>query len=283
MHNPGKSEHDIRRLVGKAIGDFGLIDDNDRILVALSGGKDSWTLLHMLERLRRRAPVSFTLAALTIHPGFPGFSTEGIASYCRDHGFEHSVVHAPIHDLMIEKLEPEDVPCSLCARIRRGVLYTQAAERGCTKIALGHHRDDLIETLLLNQFYNGTIKAMAPLLHADDGRNIVIRPLVYVAEEDIVAFVSEAGFPVACCACPACGDPDQKRVQIKRLLAEWEQRQPGIKASLLASLGDVQPGHLLDRTRTRGAADKSRSARGSGARPGAETEQNTSIHDFNRL
>lgn len=251
----GQLEHDIRRLVGRAIGDFGLIGEGDRILVALSGGKDSWTLLQMLELLRRRAPVTFTLQAVTVHPGFPGFDTGPIERHCRELGFSHRVVPAPIHTLMLEKLTPEDVPCSLCARIRRGVLYTQAGALGCSKIALGHHRDDFIETLLLNQFYNGAIKAMAPLLRADDGRNVVIRPLVYVPEEDIIAYVREAGFPVACCACPACGDPDQKRVQIKHLLAEWEGRSPGIKASLLASLGDVRTRHLL--LRERGSAPAS--------------------------
>jgi tRNA 2-thiocytidine biosynthesis protein TtcA len=256
MRTPGRTEYRIRRLAGKAIGDFGLVEEGDRILVALSGGKDSWTLLHMLELLRRRAPVSFSLTALTVHPGFPGFSTGGIEEYCRANGFEHHVVSAPIHELMLTKLGPDDIPCALCSRIRRGVLYTRASELGCTKIALGHHRDDLIETLLLNQFFNGAIKAMAPFLRTDDGRNAVIRPLVYVPEEDIIAFASRAGFPVTCCACPSCGDPDQNRVRIKGLLAEWEHRHPGIKASLLAALGDVQPRHLLvqraDRRRANG-------------------------------
>jgi tRNA 2-thiocytidine biosynthesis protein TtcA len=254
MRTVEQMEHRIRRLTGQAIGDFGLIEDRDRILVALSGGKDSWVMLHVLDDLRRRAPVSFSLTALTVHPGFPGFRTDGIEVYCRERGFEHQVVEAPIHDLMLEKLGPEEIPCSLCSRIRRGVLYTQAVELGCTKIALGHHRDDLIETLLLNQFFNGTIKAMAPLLKADDGRNVVIRPLVYVPEEEIIAFASAAGFPVTCCACPACGDPDQKRVQVKKLLVEWEKGHPGIKASLLASLGDVQLRHLLDPRSAAGAA-----------------------------
>ena len=238
-------ERRIRRLVGRAIGDFGLIENGDRILVALSGGKDSWTLLHVLERLRQRAPVSFFLVAMTVHPGFPGFRTDGIGSYLREKGFEHHVVRAPIHETMLEKLGPGDSPCSLCSRIRRGVLYTQAAELGCAKIALGHHRDDFIETLLLNQFYNGKIKAMSPLLRADDGRNIVIRPLVYVPEDDIGRYASLAGFPVTCCACPSCGDPDGKRVKIKMLLAELERGQPGIKASLLAALADVEQRHLL--------------------------------------
>ncbi|OGW46291.1 MAG: tRNA 2-thiocytidine(32) synthetase TtcA [Nitrospirae bacterium GWC2_57_9] len=242
MREKGES---IRRLAGRAIGDFGLITEGDRILVALSGGKDSWTLLHVLDQLRKRAPVTFSLVAVTVHPGFPGFRTEIIEAYLREHGYEHRIVQAPVHDLLLRKLSPDETPCALCSRIKRGVLYTQAAELGCTRIALGHHRDDFIETLLLNQFYNGKIKAMAPLLRADDGKNIVIRPLVYVPEDDIVRYAGEAGFPVTCCACPACGDPDQKRVQIKKMLAGLEEAHPGIKASLLASLGHIDLRHLL--------------------------------------
>lgn len=242
-------EHRIRRLAGRAIGDFGLIQNNDRILVALSGGKDSWTLLHILENLRRRAPVSFSLVAVTVHPGFPGFRTDGIEAYLREHGYEHRIVPAPIHEMVLTKLKPDDAPCSLCARIRRGVLYTQASALGCTKVALGHHREDFIETLLLNQFYNGKIKAMSPLLHADDGRNIVIRPLVYVPEDDILRYASTAGFPVTCCACPSCGDPDLKRVKIKQLLSVFEQEHPGIKASLLSALADIDMRHMPLKTR----------------------------------
>ncbi len=247
MRTMREQEDRIRRFAGRAIGDFGLIDDGDRVLVALSGGKDSWTLLRVLDLLRKRAPIRFSLVTLTVHPGFPGFRTDAIEEYLRERGFEHHVVFAPIHDLMLSKLTPDEVPCALCSRIRRGVLYTQAAELGCTKIALGHHRDDFVETLLLNQFFNGTIKAMAPLLRADDGRNVVIRPLVYVPEEEIIAYAAEAGFPVTCCACPACGDPDQKRVRIKRLLADLEKEHRGIKANLLAALGDVDRRHLLVR------------------------------------
>ena len=244
MNRSNDQEHRIRRLTGKAIGDFELVRNKDRILVALSGGKDSWTLLHVLDSLRKRAPVSFSLIAVTVHPGFPGFQTTLMEEYLRARHFEYRVVHAPIHRLMLDKLTPDDIPCALCSRIRRGVLYTQARVLGCTKIALGHHREDFIETLLLNQFFNGTIKAMAPILHADDGRNVVIRPLVYVAEEDIVVFAAKAGFPVTCCACPACGDPDQKRVQIKKMLTELEQTHPGVKASLLAALAHVDARHL---------------------------------------
>jgi len=239
------SERRIRRHAGRAIGDFGLIRNGDRILVALSGGKDSWTLLHVLEDLRKRAPVQFSLVAVTVHPGFPGFQTAGIECFLREHGYEHHLVHAPIHELIIEKLAPGDSPCSLCSRIRRGVLYTQARELGCTKVALGHHRDDFLETLLLNLFYNGKIKAMAPLFRSDDGEHTVIRPLVYVPEEDIIRFAAMAGFPVTCCACPSCGDPDLKRVQTKNLLADLERGHPGIKANLLAALGNVELRHLL--------------------------------------
>lgn len=237
-------ERRIRRLVGRAVSDFGLIENRDRILVALSGGKDSWTLLHMLESLRQRAPVQFSLVPVTVHPGFPGFETGLMEAYLRSRSSEYRIVRAPIHETMIDKLSPDDTPCSLCARIRRGVLYTQAVELGCTKIALGHHREDFIETLLLNQFYNGRIKAMTPRLTADDGRNVVIRPLVYAAEDDIVRFAFAAGFPVTCCACPSCGDPDMKRVRIKKLLADLERDQPGIKASLLAALSNVDRRHL---------------------------------------
>jgi len=245
MHVSNQTEHHIRRLTGRAIGDFGLIQDHDRILVALSGGKDSWTLLHMLDNLRQRAPISFSLIAITVHPGFPGFDTGLMEDYLGAHDFEYQVVPAPIHRLLLDKLGPDDTACAFCARIRRGVLYTRARELGCTKIALGHHREDFIETLLLNQFYNGKIKAMSPLLNADDGWNVVIRPLVYVPEADIIRYAAQAGFPIACCACPACGDPDMKRGKIKNILADLEREQPGIKASLLAALADVEHRHLL--------------------------------------
>jgi len=238
-------EHDIRRLAGRAIGDFGLIANRDRILVALSGGKDSWTLLHVLQSLQKRAPVAFSLIAVTVHPGFPGFQTGLIEDYLRKREIEYRIVSAPVHRLILDKLGPDDTPCALCSRLKRGVLYTQARELGCTKIALGHHRDDFIETLLLNLFYNGKIKAMSPLLRADDGWNVVIRPLVYVPEDDIVHYAAEAGFPIVCCACFACGDQDLKRARIKSLLAELDRERPGIKASMLAALSDVEHRHLL--------------------------------------
>jgi tRNA 2-thiocytidine biosynthesis protein TtcA len=256
MKRPSRVELRIRRLTGRAIGDFGLIEKHDRILVALSGGKDSWTLLDMLNSLRQRAPVPFTLIAVTVHPGFPGFYTDGIEAHLRERGYEYRIVPAPVHDLLLQKLSPDETACALCSRIKRGVLYTEAIRLGCTKIALGHHRDDFIETLLLNLFYNGRIKAMAPLLSSDDGRNTVIRPLVYVPEEDIVTYASRAGFPVTCCACPACGDPDYKRGRVKKMLAGLEREHPGIKSSMLAALNEIDHRHLFqtfkkDRTRNR--------------------------------
>lgn len=247
MAAAGHRERRIRRLAGRAIGDFGMIQDGDRILLGLSGGKDSWTLLHILSKLRERAPVRFDLLPVTVHPGFPGFDTTGIEAYLKEQGYECRIVHAPIFETMQTKLAEGERPCSLCSRIRRGVLYTQARESGCAKVALGHHLDDFIETLLLNQFYNGKIKAMSPYLRADDGKSVVIRPLVYVPEQEIIRFAAEAGFPVTCCACPSCGDPDMKRMKIKGLLAALEQEQPGIKANLLSALGDVDMRHLLVR------------------------------------
>ena len=251
MHRTlNRIEWGIRRLTGRAIGDFGLIEKDDRILVGLSGGKDSWTLLALLSSLRKRAPIPFSIIAVTVHPGFPGFTTEQIEAYLRTHDHDYRIVRAPIHDALVEKVMPGDSPCTLCSRIRRGVLATQARALGCTKIALGHHREDFLETLLLNQFYSGKIKAMAPLRRADDGRNVVIRPLVYVPEEDIIEYASRAGFPVTCCACPWCDDPDMKRAKMKKLLMELEREHPGTKANLLAALGDVDEGHLLLRSET---------------------------------
>ncbi|HAK58849.1 MAG TPA: tRNA 2-thiocytidine(32) synthetase TtcA [Nitrospiraceae bacterium] len=231
-------ERGIRRLVGRAIGDFRLIEENDRVLVGLSGGKDSWTLLHMLSSLRQRAPIPFSLVAVTVHPEFPGFDAERVEKHLQAGGYEFRIVRAPIHEALLGKVAPGDSPCPLCSRIRRGVLYTQATELGCTKIALGHHREDFLETLLLNQFFNGTIRGMDPLHRSDDGRHTVIRPLAYVPEEDIVRYVSLAGFSVACCACPWCDDPNMKRAKMKKLLADLEGEHRGTKASLFAALMD---------------------------------------------
>jgi len=239
-------EKRILRKVGRAIHDFGMIREGDRVLVALSGGKDSWTLLHCLEALRRRAPVSFEVLAVTIDPGFPGFRTETVAAYCREHGFRHWVEPSRIYEIVEAKRDPGSSYCSFCSRLRRGVLYGVAEREGCTRIALGHHADDLIETLLLSQFYTGEIKSMPPVLRAEDGVNVVIRPLCTVFEEDIRAYAEVRGFPVVCCGCPVCGVEEMKRKQVKGLLRDLEQGHPGIKASMLSSLGRVRRGYLME-------------------------------------
>lgn len=239
-------EKKILRKAGQAIAEFGMIEEGDRVLVALSGGKDSWTLLHVLETLRRRAPVPFEVHAVTVHPGFPGFRTEPIERYCREQGFRHWVEPSRIYEIVEAKRHPGTSYCAFCSRLRRGVLYGIGRREGYTKIALGHHADDLIETLLLSQFFTGEIKSMPPRLTAEDGINVVIRPLCRVFEEDIRAYALAREFPVVCCGCPVCGVEDQKRKRVKALLRELEAEHPGIKASMLSSLGRVRRGYLLE-------------------------------------
>ena len=237
----------IRKLIGRAIGDFNLIEAGDRIAVGVSGGKDSYTLLHILDRLRRRAPVHYELVAVNIDAGFPGYRKETIAAHLRENGFAHRMETTGSYRIIEEKRRPGSSYCSFCARLRRGVLYTVAEELGCNKIALGHHLDDFIETLLLNQFYVGTLAAMSPKLLADNGRQTVIRPLVYVEEQEIIAFTRTNAFPVICCACPVCGQVNQKRKKMKRLIAELARDNPHLKHSMLGALGNVHPRHLLDK------------------------------------
>lgn len=237
----------ILRRVGRAIEDFRLIEAGDRILVAMSGGKDSHVMLHALEALRRRAPVRFSLVAVTVDQGYRGFQTGVMERYFRERGFEYHIERTNIAEVIDDTMALGDTHCSMCARLRRGVLYRLAPELRCNKIALGHHADDLIETLLMGQFYNGEIRSMPPILRADDGRNVVIRPLAYVWEDEVAAFARTEGLPVIGCACPACGDVSLKRRQTKGLLARLEAEHPGIKASMLKALTNVKPRHLLDR------------------------------------
>ena len=236
----------IRCDVGRAVADFGLIAEGDRIAVAVSGGKDSWTLLTVLDELRRRAPVRFELLAINIDSGYPGYRTDTIEGYLRDLGYACRMVPTEHYAIIQEKRRPGSSYCSICARLKRGALYEAAGEAGCNKLALGHHRDDFIETLLLNQFFVGSLKAMAASMLADNGETTVIRPLVYTAERDIIAFSKEAELPVVCCCCPVCGTADQQRRKMKKLLAGLEQDIPHVRSSLLKSLSNVQPRHLLD-------------------------------------
>jgi tRNA 2-thiocytidine biosynthesis protein TtcA len=236
----------LRHGAGRAIADFGLIERGDRICVAVSGGKDSYTLLLLLEDLRRRSPVPFEMVAVNIDSGYPGYRTDVIEAFLRDNSFTYRMEPTEHYTIIQEKRRPGSSYCSICARLKRGTLYNVARELGCNKLALGHHRDDFIETLLLNQFFVGSLKAMSASMLADDGITTVIRPLVYVAEADIISFSRSAALPVVCCCCPVCGVADQQRKKMKTLLKELEKDIPHIKNSLLKALSNVHPRHLLD-------------------------------------
>jgi tRNA 2-thiocytidine biosynthesis protein TtcA len=253
---PGSLLKPLARRVGRAIEDFRLIEDGDRILCAMSGGKDSYAMLRLLDHLKARAPVKFELLAVTVDQGYRGFQTDVLERYFNEYGFAYHIERTNIAEVIDDTMPLGDTHCSMCARLRRGVLYRLAPVLGCNKIALGHHADDLLETLLMSQFFNGEICSMPPLLKARDGRNTVIRPLCYVWEEEIVRFTAEAGFPVICCACPACGDNSLKRKQMKLLLQKLEADHPGIKASLLRALSNLRTEHLLDRRFLTALADK---------------------------
>ena len=239
-------ESRLAKKTTKAIVDFDMISDGDRVMVGLSGGKDSWALLQMLDVLRPRAPIRFSLIAVNVDSGYKEYNHELIASTCRARGWEYRIEHTGIGEVIDDILDDGDTPCSLCARLRRGVLYRIAREVGATKIALGHHADDFIETLLLNLFFAGSLKAMPAKLVSDDGEHVVIRPLVYVGEDEARAYTKESNLPVIGCCCPACGDLGLQRQRAKRLLMEMEREHPGVKQSMLKALGNVAPRHLLD-------------------------------------
>jgi tRNA 2-thiocytidine biosynthesis protein TtcA len=236
----------LRHGIGKAVGDFKMIAAGDRIAVAVSGGKDSYTLLLLLEELRRRAPVPFELVAINIDSGYPGYQTGVIEGFLRDNGFGYRMVPTEHYAIIQEKRRPGSSYCSICARLKRGALYEQAQRLDCNKLALGHHLDDFIETLLLNQFFVGSLKAMSPSMLADNGVITVIRPLVYVQEQDIIELSHQVQLPVVCCRCPVCGSADLQRKRMKRLLTELQQDIPHVKNSLLKALSNVHPRHLLD-------------------------------------
>lgn len=231
----------------KAIVDYGLIEDGDRVMVGLSGGKDSWALMQVLDVLRQRAPISFSIVAVTVDSGYANYKHDVITRACAERGWESRIEHTEIGEVMDDILDANATPCSLCARLRRGVLYRLADEVGATKIALGHHLDDFIETLLLNLFFGGSLKAMPARLVSDDRRHIVIRPLVYVTEDEARAYTEESGLQVIGCCCPVCGDLSLQRQRMKRLILDLQREHPGIKQSMLKALTNVVPGHLLDR------------------------------------
>jgi tRNA 2-thiocytidine biosynthesis protein TtcA len=239
-------ESRLAKKTTKAIVDYAMIDDGDRIMVGLSGGKDSWALLQILDVLRQRSPVHFSLIAVNVDSGYKEYKHDVIARTCEARGWEYRIEHTAIGEVIEDILDGDQTPCSLCARLRRGVLYRMATEVGATKIALGHHADDFIETLLLNLFFAGALKAMPAKLVSDDGAHVVIRPLVYVGEDEARAYARESGLEVIGCCCPACGDLGLQRQRTKRLLMELEADHPGVKQSMLKALGNVAPRHLLD-------------------------------------
>src|SRR3954470_19117001 len=236
----------LARKTTRAVVDYQMIEDGDRIMVGLSGGKDSWALLQILDVMRQRAPIRFSLIAVNVDSGYKEYKHGLIASTCEARGWEYRIEHTDIGQTIDDILDDGATPCSLCARLRRGVLYRIAKECGATKIALGHHADDFIETLLLNLFFAGALKAMPAKLVSDDGTHVVIRPLVYVGEDEARQYTKESELPIIGCCCPACGDLGLQRQRTKRLLMDLEVEHPGVKQSMLKALGNVMPRHLLD-------------------------------------
>ena len=235
----------IAKKTTKAIKDHNLIEDGDRIMVGLSGGKDSWALIQILDVLQKRAPIDFSFVAVNIDSGYEGYEHQKLTDTCAARGWELHVEHTTIGETIEEILEQTETPCSLCARLRRGALYRLATKVGANKIALGHHADDFIETLLLNVFFQGSIKAMPARLVSDSGEHVVIRPLAYVFESEARAYAKESNLPIIGCCCPACGDLSLQRQRMKRLIAQLEVEHPEIKNSIIQALGNVKLSHLL--------------------------------------
>jgi tRNA 2-thiocytidine biosynthesis protein TtcA len=238
-------ESRLRTQVGKAIEDFGMIVDGDRVMVCLSGGKDSYAMLSLLLALQRAAPVSFELAAVNLDQKQPGFPEHVLPDYLRSLGVPFHVLEQDTYSVVRRVIPIGKTTCGLCSRLRRGILYNFAAEQGFSKIALGHHLDDIMETLFLNLFFGGTLKAMPPKLKSDDGRNVVIRPLAYCRESELARYATAKNFPLI--PCNLCGSQENmQRKEIKAMLAEWERRFPGRLESITAALKNVAPSQLMD-------------------------------------
>lgn len=245
VYNNNKLQKRLRRHVGQAIADFNMIEDGDRIMVCLSGGKDSYTMLDILLNLQASAPIDFEIIAVNLDQKQPGFPADVLPAYLESIHVPYKIVEEDTYSIVKEKIPEGKTTCSLCSRLRRGILYRTANELGATKIALGHHRDDILETLLLNMFYGGKMKAMPPKLVSDNGQHVVIRPLAYCREKDIIRYADWKQFPII--PCNLCGSQENlQRQAMKEMLSDWDKRFPGRIETMFNALQNVTPSHLLD-------------------------------------
>ncbi len=240
-----KLRNSLISATGKAIGDYNMIEDGDTVLVCMSGGKDSYTMLMMMLALQERAPIDFKLIAMNLDQKQPNFPEHILPEYFKSLGVDYRIVEADTYSVVKEKIPEGATTCSLCSRLRRGIIYTTAKQLGANKIALGHHRDDIVETLFLNMFFGAKMKAMPPKLATNDKQNIVIRPLAYCAEKDIASYARQMAFPII--PCDLCGSqPNMQRQNIKAMLQAWELEQPGRINNIFRAIGNVEPSHLAD-------------------------------------